>query len=834
MKKPDGESEEPSAGKRGEEMSNVTRRGFLAGSVIGTGLMGLAGCSDAGTTDSTTAPAADTYPIDPDDEKVEPKWTSEEVRDGWTRVTNPDGAVELGVMDVSKIIQVDGLAFKDLNGNGKLDLYEDWRQPGDVRAASLAESMSADEIAPLLFHGGAAPSNQLSTDTDSFELVEQGSCAGVSRLRSNIDSCASDVHWINQVQETAEKGAYGIPYINSTDPYQLYGIPHYDALAACMDKDIWRKAGMWYGRAWRATGVRCELGPQVDVYSQIRGTRLSGSVSCDPAVNRDFAAAFGGGMQSTWGDDEATDDLGWGKDSVGVMLKHYAGEGCSEGGRDDHSDMGKWNVFPGGNFNAHLVPFLDGGLHLDSKTGQMAAVMPCYGIAYDPNDPDGLGEHVGSAYSKHNMSILRNTGWDGMVTTDWMVLKEIAHGMKNVEEPARFEKLIDCTIDQHGGTFQPEVAKEAYKLLVAELGEDEALRRYREAARRIFTFMNKVQLFDQPYSELVTAKEVLESEAAAKFGMEAAEKSVIMLKNSDDVISKAGLAGKVYVPQRIVSGKAGLSFGSTLDSLGFDYVTDEVGDPTGPAAAEGGDPTYQESDITRLTAEELSDCKYAVIEVNNPRDAFQGVDGGVSFKALLRGQETGVKPAEWKPMSLQYRPYTADGPNVRKESLNPEDEFGVKENRSYFGASSYATNESDLDLVLDVRSKLPADAKLILVVIADRPMCFGEIEPSCDAILMGFTDGHGAFPEVGLDHVLSGSVEPSGLLPHPMPKDMDAVEAIQEDVPRCVDCYVDACGNTYEFCFGLNWSGVIDDERTKTYKVAPLNGPEKVEVKADK
>ena len=220
-----------------------------------------------------------------------------------------------------------------------------------------------------------------------------------------------------------------------------------------MDKDVWRKAGMWQARAWRATGVRCDLGPQIDVYSNPIGTRTSGSVSEDPALNRDFAAAFGGGMQSTWGDDEATDDKGWGDQSCAVMLKHFVGEGSNEGGRDDHSDSGKWNVFPGGNFDAHLVPFLDGGMHLDSKTEQMAAVMPCYGIAYDPNDPDGLGEHVGSAYSKHNISILRNTGWDGMICTDWMILDGIQHGMKDKTVPERYAKLMNNTISICNITF---------------------------------------------------------------------------------------------------------------------------------------------------------------------------------------------------------------------------------------------------------------------------------------------------------------------------------------------------------------------------------------------
>jgi len=118
--------------------SNLTRRNFLAGSAAAAALAGLAGCSTGGSASTDDAanklPSADQYPIDPDGSDVQAKWTSEETRDGWTRVTNPDGGAELGVMDAAKIIQVDGLAFKDLNGNGKLDLYEDWRQSIDDRA----------------------------------------------------------------------------------------------------------------------------------------------------------------------------------------------------------------------------------------------------------------------------------------------------------------------------------------------------------------------------------------------------------------------------------------------------------------------------------------------------------------------------------------------------------------------------------------------------------------------------------------------------------------------------------------------------------------------------
>ena len=73
--------------------------------------------------------------------------------------------------------------------------------------------------------------------------------------------------------------------------------------------------------------------------------------------------------------------------------------------------------------------------------------------------------------------------------------------------------------------------------------------------------------------------------------------------------------------------------------------------------------------------------------------------------------------------------------------------------------------------------------------------------------------------------VAAGEVEPSALLPYQQPISMDAVEVQMEDVPRDVECYVDANGNTYDFAFGMNWSGVINDDRVATYSAAPLTTP---------
>lgn len=828
-------------------MREITRRGFVAGSAVAAGLAGLAGCSagDNGSTstaDPLAAPAADKYPIEPDKEGTAAKWASEETRDGWVRVTNEDSGAELGVMDQAKIIQVDGYAFRDANGNGKLDLYEDWRQTASDRAKALADELSADEIIPLMWHDGLSDTNSPLSDECAATLKE-GLRAGVSRANADSENYANAINWINAVQEWCEKNdPHGIPYMNSTDPYQLYDIPDNHCLVSSFDTELWKKSGHFTGRAWRATGARVDLGPQVDIGTNIVWTRLGGSVCEDPAANRDLTKYFCGGMQSTWEDGDCTKDCGWGKDSVAVMLKHYVGAGAVEGGRNDHNDAGKYDVFPGENFNAHLIPFLDGGLHLESSTGQMASVMPNYGIAY--TDDKSLGPIWGGAYNKRNIGILRNTGWDGMVTTDWQILRATdygnrAHGVQDMTEAERFDKLLEATVDQVGGDWAPEIGLEGYKLYEKEHGTDEALARVRDSARRIFTVMNQVQLFDNPYSDRSYAKEVLADEEALEFGQECSNKSIVMLKNAGNVISEAGITGKpkCYIPQKFTG--AGMFGGTSGFSLAvdeeianelFEVVTDTVGEPTGTASAGFGpnastevssDPVYQASDCVRATAEQLADCQYAVLLIASP-DTGAGEGGGNG----LFGAASEDTPIEEKylPISLQYRPYTAT--TARDPSLAGDVVDGVKENRSYKGRSITASNESDLDLVLNTRAALPEGAKLIVIVEAtNNAQCFHEFESVADVILWSWASSGRAFgPAYG--RILKGEVEPSALLPCQMPKDMEEVETQLEDVPRDVTCYTDSAGNVYDFGFGLNWNGVIEDTRTKTYRVTPLTNPE--------
>ena len=115
-------------------------------------------------------------------------------------------------------------------------------------------------------------------------------------------------------------------------------------------------------------------------------------------------------------------------------------------------------------------------------------------------------------------------------------------------------------------------------------------------------------------------------------------------------------------------------------------------------------------------------------------------------------------------------------------------------------------------MVIDTK-KAMGNRPVVVVVETGRPLVLSEIEPFADAILISFNVQHQALLDI-----ISGSHEPSALLPMQMPADMKAVEEQLEDVPRDMRCYRDADGNIYDFAFGLNWTGTINDERVKKYK----------------
>lgn len=133
-------------------------------------------------------------------------------------------------------------------------------------------------------------------------------------------------------------------------------------------------------------------------------------------------------------------------------------------------------------------------------------------------------------------------------------------------------------------------------------------------------------------------------------------------------------------------------------------------------------------------------------------------------------------------------------------------------NRSYKGKTVTAANIADLKTILDTKAAM-GNKPVIVSLALSNPAIVAEFEREASGIIASF----GVQDQALLD-IVSGAEEPSALLPVQMPTNMKTVEEQKEDVPHDMDSYIDSEGNKYDFSFGLNWKGVINDSRTAKYK----------------
>ena len=750
------------------------------------------------------------------------KWTETQTDEGFNVITQKRGRT-LGYTPGSgvSIITDKGYAFKDLNRNGSLDLYEDWRLPAEVRAEDLAAQLSIDEIAGMMLYSshqsvpsgggafggatyngkpyresGAAPSDL--TDAQKKFLKEDNLRAV---LVTTVESPEVAARWNNNMQAFVEGLGHGVPSNTSSDPRHEttataeynYGaggtISHWPTtlgLAATFDPALVEEFGQIASEEYRALGIATALSPQIDLATEPRWSRFSGTFGESPELDTDMARAYVDGFQTSTGKDEI--EGGWGYKSVNAMVKHWPSGGPEEGGRDAHYNYGKYAVYPGGAFETHLKPFTEGAFKLERGTGMASAVMPYYTISagIDPS-----GKDVGNSYSKYIITdLLRNKyGYQGVVCTDWMITKDNAAidtfdgkcwGVEELTEAQRHYECLKAGVDQFGGNNEKGPVLEAYNMWVEEFGQESADKRFRESAVRLLMNSFRTGLFENPYLDPAqTAATVGKPEFMQK-GYEAQLKSVVMVKNSDSTLPAKADEGrlKVYVPKRHIP--------STVNFFGV--RTEERWE----------DPIDQEL-INKYfdLVETPEEADFALVMINAPTSGT-----GYSSADVKAGGNG------YLPISLQYSDYTAE--HAREVSIAGGDRLEPFTNRSYKGKSVKTANKGDLQRVIDTK-KAMGDKPVITVVNTGRPLV-PEFEPYSDAILVSFGCQNQAILEL-----VSGNVEPSALLPMQLPADMKTVEEQCEDLPYDMDCYVDADGNAYDFAFGLNWTGRISDARTEKY-----------------
>ena len=433
------------------------------------------------------------------------------------------------------------MGYRDLNGNGRMDPYEDPTRSVEERVEDLLGRMSLPEKVGLMFQ------TVIEAGPDGRVLEEPGAISksatsevvlGKHLTHFNVHALTDPraaARWHNAVQAIAEQSPHGIPVTISSDPRHAFienagasfaagafsQWPETLGLAALRDARLVREFADIARQEYRAVGIRAALHPTLDLATEPRWARQSGTFGQDPDLVAELAVAYLLGFQG--------EDLG--PDAVACTSKHFPGGGPQKDGEDAHFPYGREQVYPGGRFDDHLRPFLP---VLEAGT---AAVMPYYGM------PVGLAldgepvEEVGFGYNRQVVTgLLRERlGYDGVVVTDWelvmdnhvgdQVLPARSWGVEHLDPHERVERVLDAGADQFGG-------EECVDVLLDLVKEGRVAEgRIDVSARRLLAVKFRLGLFDDPFVDEDRAAATVGREDFRAAGYAAQAASVTVLTN---------------------------------------------------------------------------------------------------------------------------------------------------------------------------------------------------------------------------------------------------------------------------------------------------------------
>ena len=427
-----------------------------------------------------------------------------------------------------KILVIDNQEFRDLNKNGILDKYEDRRLAADIRSDDLLSKMTIDEKIGQMFH----PPFILKPDLLMFlyEIAIRGNKLTETQiLQENI------THFnlygnpnpyvlgrkINKLQKIASKTRLGIPITISSDPihevskgggiasFSVDGFskwPSQLGFAATQDSEVVIEFAEIVKEEYLAVGIRTALHPMSDLATDPRWARNFGTFGSNAKLSTDMTLAYMKGFQG-----EAIN-----KNSVLTMVKHFPGGGPQEDGLDAHLFSGRNQIYPGENFDYHLIPFKE------AIKNNLKVIMPYYGIPVGQTNED-----VAMAFNKSIITdLLKNElNYEGVICSDWGIITGRHWGVGNLSIEDRYLKSIDAGIDQYGGESDTSILKNLVKK------NKISVKRIDDSVKKIL--MNKFQLglFDNPYINENEIKNKVNTKFNIESGLDAQRKSIVLLKN---------------------------------------------------------------------------------------------------------------------------------------------------------------------------------------------------------------------------------------------------------------------------------------------------------------
>ncbi len=465
-----------------------------------------------------------------------------------------------------------GHKYRDLNKNGKMDVYEDALQPVESRIDDLLKQMTLEEKAGMMFINGARINDDGSIeDKPSGDGIFSSAPNALNLMKEKkmnhfnlwaVPGVKATAKWYNLMQKAAEAERLGIPITIASDPRNHFSNNIFAmsartfsqwceplGFAAIGDSALVRKFADASRQEYMAVGIRECLHPQIDLATEPRWPRISGSFSEDAQLTARMVKAYIKGYQGSKLD----------SNSVACMTKHFPGGGPQREGLDPHFPFHKGQVYPGKNFDYHLIPF---EAAFEANT---AAIMPYYGVAMDQTS-----ENVGFSYNKEIITgLLRDKyKFNGVVCTDWGLVTDSkmggtvfparAWGVENLSTEDRVKKIIDAGVDQFGGENCPEV--------VVKLVKDGKITEARidESVKRLLRQKFELGLFDNPFVNEEQAEKVVGKPEFVAAGNESQRRAMVLLKNDNNVLPLT--AGKLKIYVKNVNKEVAAKYGTVVDN----------------------------------------------------------------------------------------------------------------------------------------------------------------------------------------------------------------------------------------------------------------------------
>lgn len=458
-----------------------------------------------------------------------------------------------------QLLNLEGFQFKDLNKNGKLDKYEDWRLSNDARAKDLLTKMSVeDKVGFMLISTSRLKSErsaQINVETDntikpSSDLNEEdqvsttnifnrkplavpmmssvGATKGITKFhlrhfifRANVNARLT-AEWTNKLQALAETDGLGIPVIIASNPRNhitkdasvglsvgattFSNWPGELGLSAMRDLKLVREFANIARQEWAAVGLRKGYMYMADLSTEPRWQRIEGTFGENAAWVAKMITEVVLGFQGTK----------LSSSSVAMTTKHFPGGGAGVGGQDPHFEWGKFEHFPGNMFQNNLIPF-----KAAIKAGT-SAIMPYYSIPKDTKY-----QQVAYAYNKQVIhDLLRDSlGFKGIINSDTGPIDMMPWGVEDITIVERYKKALEAGVNLFSGTGDPSKLLETVKSGAVDM------KLVDNSVYRLLMEKFELGLFENPYVDEDAAEKIVGNakfQASANLAM---RKSIVLLRN---------------------------------------------------------------------------------------------------------------------------------------------------------------------------------------------------------------------------------------------------------------------------------------------------------------